>query len=154
MGVNIMENIKKELVEMMNRALELEHAARIQYLSHAELLDGLNSEKLVERLKEIAGDEKEHEDKFRKMIGSYLYGVPSMKIAETHVANGAKNIFEVNLKGEKDAVDFYKQIYKKINEEKDKLKYEFTTLEHELRHIIIDEEEHIAEIRQLLELKE
>ena len=28
--------IKEELLKMLNHALELEHAARIQYLAHAE----------------------------------------------------------------------------------------------------------------------
>jgi bacterioferritin (cytochrome b1) len=55
---------------MLNKALELEHAARIQYLAHAELVAGLNAEPIIERLKEIAGDEEKHEQKFRTLIGN------------------------------------------------------------------------------------
>ncbi|MBD3271282.1 MAG: hypothetical protein GF384_01940, partial [Elusimicrobia bacterium] len=58
-----MANIKKELIDMLNKALELEHAARIQYLSHAEQITGQYGEGIVARLKEIAADEKEHEEK-------------------------------------------------------------------------------------------
>jgi bacterioferritin (cytochrome b1) len=145
-----MAEIKKQLCQMLNQALELEQAARIQYLSHAELIAGETSEKIVERIKEIAADEKEHEDKFRNLIGGYLGGKPTMGLAQTHEANQKKEILEINLKNEKEAIDFYKQIHQKIIDNKDQLTYEFETLEHELRHVIIDEQEHVVELAQLL----
>lgn len=145
-----MKNVKAELIEMLNKALGLEHAARIQYLAHAELIDGLCAEKIIERLTEIASDEEKHEKVFRNLIGNYLDGEPSMKIAETHRAKETKAILEVNRKGEKDAIDFYKQIYRKVVAEREALKYEFETLEHEIRHVIIDEESHVAELTVLL----
>ncbi len=147
-----MSDIKKELIQMLNRALELEHAARIQYLAHAELIKGINAEPIIERLKEIAGDEQKHEDMFRTMIGSYLGGEPVMTLAETHQADGTQKILEINLKGEKDAIDFYKQIYRKIIENREKMPYEAETLEHQLRHVIIDEQEHVVELSTLLGL--
>lgn len=147
-----MADVKEELVKMLNKALELEHAARIQYLAHAELVDGMCSEAIISRLKELAEDEKEHEDKFRELIGAYLGGEPTMDLAPTHSAKGAEEILKVNLKAEKEAIDFYKSIYKKLYEHRTELQYEFETLEHELRHVIIDEQEHVAEISQLLSL--
>jgi bacterioferritin len=147
-----MKDVKAELITMLNQALRLEHAARIQYLAHAELIKGLCSEKLVDRLKEIAGDELKHEEKFRKLIGAYLGGEPAMDLAPTHHAKATKEILEINLKGEKEAIDFYKLIYRKIVEHKDELKYTFITLEHEVRHIILDEEEHVTELETLLEI--
>jgi bacterioferritin (cytochrome b1) len=146
-----MEKIKVELVKMLNQALALEHAARIQYLAHAERIKGINAEKVIERIKEIASDEEKHETKFRNLIGNYLGGEPTMKIAETHQANGTVKILEINLKNEKEAIDFYKQIYRKVTESKEALRYEFETLEHEIRHVIIDEEEHVTELSMLLE---
>lgn len=145
-----MANIKKELVEMLNKALELEHAARIQYLAHAELLKGINAEKLIERLKEIASDEQKHEEIFRELIGGYLGGEPVMSLAPTHRADQAEAILKVNLQGEKDAIDFYKQIYKKVVDNKEQLHYQFETLEHQVRHVIIDEQEHVVELSLLL----
>jgi bacterioferritin len=143
--------IKEELITMLNQALRLEHAARIQYLAHASLVKGVNAEPVIARLEEIAGDEKKHEDKFRSMIANYLDGEPVMELAETHKAKGMEEIFKVNLKDEKTAVDFYKQIYKKIIDNKDQLPpYTFETLEHEVRHIILDEQEHIVELSTLL----
>jgi len=131
--------------------LGLEHAARIQYLAHAELIKGLDAESVVKRLQEIASDEAKHEGIFRRLVGGYLQGEPSMSIAETHAADEMLAILEVNLKGEKDAIDFYKKIYKKITDNKDSFQYEFETLEHDLRHVIIDEQEHVTELLLLIE---
>lgn len=145
-------NIKEQLLKMLNQALKLEHAARIQYLTHAELVKGAGAEKIIERLKEIASDEQEHEEIFRELIGGYLGGEPAMGLAETYEAKDTKEILEVNLKGEKEAVDFYKRIYKKVIENKEHLQYEYETLEHGIRHVIIDEQEHIVELSLLLGL--
>jgi bacterioferritin (cytochrome b1) len=135
---------------MLNKALELEHAARIQYLAHAEQVDGVNAEPIIARLREIAGDEKKHEEMFRELIGSYLDGVPSMGMAETHPASTVNKILEVNLKDEKHAVDVYLGIMKKVQEMRDELKYEYFQLEHKIRHVIIDEQEHISELKLLM----
>ncbi|MDD5130883.1 MAG: ferritin-like domain-containing protein [Candidatus Omnitrophica bacterium] len=145
-----MADIKKELIGMLNRALELEHAARIQYLAHAELIKGINAEALIARLKEIASDEQKHEEIFRELIGSYLGGEPVMSLAETYKAQEPKEILKVNLKGEKDAIDFYKQIYQKVLDNKKSFQYEFETLEHQIRHVILDEQEHVTELSLLL----
>jgi len=146
-----MDNTKKELAVMLNRALELEHAARIQYLAHAELIKGLNAEPIIARLKEIASDEQKHEEIFRELISSYLGEEPVMSNKPKQFkAKETGEILGVNLKGEKDAIDFYKQIYQKVLENKKSLQYEAETLEHQIRHVIIDEQEHVAEISTLL----
>lgn len=143
---------KEELVKMLNQALELEHQAMIQYLSHAELVDGLNSEPIIERLKEIADDERKHAELLRELIGAYLGGVPSMSMAKAHPAKTVKEILETNLADEKEAVDFYLKILDKARAMKDELKYEYYQIEHSVRHIIQDEQEHISEIKTLLGL--
>jgi len=138
---------KQELVKMLNEALELEHAARIQYLAHAEQA---TTPAVIARLKELADDEKNHEDIFRGLIGGYLDGIPSMGMAKTHPAKTEREILEVNLADEKHAVDVYMVILQKIGEMKDELKYEYFQLEHGVRHVIIDELEHISELKLLL----
>jgi len=141
---------KQELVKMLNDALELEHAARIQYLAHTEQVDGLNAEPIIARLKEIAADELKHEEMFRTLIGDYLDGVPSMDMSERHPAGTVPEILRVNLNDEKHAVDVYTGILEKVREMRGELKYEYFQLEHSLRHIIADEQEHISELRLLL----
>lgn len=83
------------------------------------------------------------------MIANYLDGVPSMSIAETHPAKTIEEILNVNIKDEKDAVDFYTSILRKVVEMKEELKYEYFQLEHALRLVIMDEQEHIAELKLL-----
>lgn len=141
-----MDYIKEELIKMLNTGLEMEHAARIQYLTHAALIKGPNAGKIIEKLKEIASDECKHEEKLRNLIAGYLGGEPSMDMNETNWADEPKKILEVNLLNERKAFDFYEQIYTKIREHREDLKYGFYALEHEIRHIMIDEGEHIAEL--------
>lgn len=141
---------KQGLARMVNDALELEHAARIQYLAHAEQVDGLNAEPIIARLKEIAADELTHEDLFRTMIGGYLDGVPSMNVSERHPATTLQEILKVNLDDEKHAVEVYTGILEKVREMRGDLKHEYFQLEHALRHIITDEQEHISELKLLL----
>jgi bacterioferritin (cytochrome b1) len=146
-----MPDIKEDLVRMLNRGLELEHAARIQYLAHAELIKGPGAEPIISRIKEIAGDEARHEEMFRSLIGSYLGGEPTMSMSETHRATTTDDILETNRRIEKTSVDFYKEIYQKVTQNKSQLQYEFERLEHDIRHIILDEQEHISELSLLLE---
>ncbi|HID72779.1 TPA: hypothetical protein EYP38_02450 [Candidatus Micrarchaeota archaeon] len=141
---------KKEIAKMLNKALELEHAAHVQYLSHAEALGGVGSEGVVARLKEIASDEAEHAEKFRTLIGAYLDDVPSMGIAKTRKARTLKDILRINMEDEKEAVRIYTSILDKIAKQRKSLPYEFLRLEHELRHVIMDEQEHITELKALM----
>ncbi|MBN1595945.1 ferritin-like domain-containing protein [candidate division FCPU426 bacterium] len=147
-----MEKIQRELVDMLNQALRLEHAARIQYLAHAELVKGINAEAVIGRLKELATDEEKHEAKFRELIGAYLGGEPTMEMGETHREQDIEGILNINLKNEKEAIDFYKEIYRKAKDHKDSLPYVFERIEHELRHVILDEQEHVTELSLLLGL--
>jgi bacterioferritin len=140
--------VKKDLIQYLNQGLELEHAAKLQYLSHAEVIRGLNAEPVINRLKEISGDEEKHAEKFRSMI-SMLGGVPSTGIAKTYNAKSVKDILEINIKAEKEAIDFYKKILDSIKNDKE-LKYEDFYIVHELNHIIIDEMEHVQELKLLL----
>ena len=141
---------KEAIIKLLNSALELEHAARVQYLTHAEILDGFYVEPIIARLREIAGDEDKHATVFRELIGDFLGGVPSMGIAKTYPGKDIKQILEQNLKNEKEAIDIYTKILEAIYKEKEKLPYEFQKLEHDVRHVIIDEMEHASELKLLL----
>lgn len=142
---------KEQLIKLLNQALELEHAAYIQYLSHAELIDGLNGEPIIERIKEIAGDEQKHAEKFRTLIGDFLGGTPSMAVAPVKTAKNIKQILETNLKAEMDAIEIYKKIHASLKNEKLELADMF--LEHEIRHVIMEEMEHVTELKLLLAMR-
>ena len=141
---------KEAIIKLLNQALELEHAANIQYLAHAQVIDGLYAEPIIARLKDTAGDEAKHAEVFRELIGDILGGTPVMSVAKTYPGRDIKQILEQNLKNEKEAVDIYTKILETIYKEKDKLPYEFQKLEHDVRHVIIEEQEHISELKLLL----
>lgn len=140
---------KAKLIELLNKALELEHAAEAQYLSHATLLTGETADTIAARLTEIAGDEHKHAELFRSCL-EMLDAAPSMKMAPGHPATGTTQILKTNLKDERDAVDFYRTIMAELQKSRDELKYEYEFIEHKVRHIIMDEEEHALELRTLL----
>jgi len=73
-----------------------------------------------------------------------------MRLSETHNAKEINEILEVNLQDEKNAIDFYKQIYEKVIGNKNSFQYEFEALEHQIRHVIVEEEEHVTELSLLL----
>lgn len=139
---------KEKIIRLLNQALELEHAAFVQYLSHAEIADGINAEPIIARLKEIATDEKDHQEKFRTLIG-VLGGVPSTNFSQRHPATTIKQILEVNLKDEKTAVDTYRNILDELKKEKGQGYYDHL-LEHDIRHILMEEQKHITELELLL----
>ena len=140
---------KQKLIELLNKGLQLEHQARAQYLSHATLLSGESADSIAARLKEIATDEQEHEEYFRQCL-EILDAAPTITMHEGHEAKDNTSILKVNLKDEKDAVDFYREIWAELKATKDELPYEYEYIEHKLRHIIIDEEEHAMELKGLL----
>lgn len=108
------------------------------------------AESIIARLKEIAGDEQKHEEMFSELIGDILGGIPVMSMAKTYPGKEVKQILEQNLKNEKEAIDIYTKILAAIWKEKESLPYEFQKLEHEVRHVIIDEQEHVSEFKLLL----
>lgn len=141
---------KEKIAKMVNQALEMEHQAKMQYLSHAEKIDGQNAEPIVERLQEIGQDEADHAEDFRALLGDYLEAEPSTEVKESRQADSIEEILKINLEDEKEAVDFYTKIQETISEEKENLPYSFWQLEHEIRHVIMDEQEHIVELKTLL----
>ncbi len=139
----------KIIIDMLNRALEMEHQANIQYLSHAQIPVGEISEVIIKRLEEIAGDERGHADKLRDLIGDYLDGVPAITMTKARNASTIKEILKENIEDEKKAVEFYTAILKKIVEMKADLPLNYFKLEHDVRHILMEEQEHISELRRL-----
>ena len=139
---------KEKILQMLNHALELEYAAYAQYIRHAKLVSGANSAKIIERLDEIAGDEKKHQEKFQNLI-LILGGIPTTKSAPIHSAKSISEILETNRKDEKVAVDTYRKILDALRKEKGQGYYDHL-LEHEVRHILMEEQEHITELELLL----
>jgi len=142
-----------ELLTLLNTALELEHAAAIQYFTHAQLLSGPGCEPLIARLEDSAKDEQAHAAKLRTLIGDYLLAVPSMGVAGTRTAGGLLDILQTNLTSEREAIVQYQKILDWLHKalaENNANGLPYHTLEHDIRHLLMEEQEHVAELARLL----
>jgi bacterioferritin (cytochrome b1) len=139
-----------QLVTMINNALENEHAAYVQYLSHAKIVKGINAKPIINRLKGIARDHRHHQKKLRHLLGDYLGAVPSMKIGKTYEADNIDKILKTNLKFEKDTIDHYMKTLAELNKEKNNLPYEFLKINFALERIVRRDESHVSQLSRLL----
>jgi len=97
----------------------------------------------IARLKEIANDEKGHQEKFRTLIGD-LGGIPSVDFTPRHPATTIKQILEVNLEDEKQQLTPTGQILDELKKENGQGYYDHL-LDMKIRHILMEEQEHITE---------
>jgi bacterioferritin len=134
----------KRLLELLNRALSMEYQAIIQYRTHAELISGEDCEPVKERLLEIAGDEEKHAERLRARICA-LGGVPETVPQKVGISDEIQPVLKMNLQAEKDAIAIYRQILPLCKGN--------TLLEHEIRHNLMDEQEHTEEISQVMGVK-
>jgi len=142
--------VSPHLVSMMNNALENEHAAYVQYLSHAKIVKGINAKPIINRLKGIARDHRHHQKKLRHLLGDYMGAVPSMKIGKTYEADSIDKILTTNLKFEKDTIDNFMKTLAELNKEKLNLPYEFLKINFALERIVRKDQSHISQLSRLL----
>lgn len=137
-------------VGLLNKALSMEYAAAIQYGIHTEQISGPNAEPLMARLKDDQHDEEKHADILRNLIGDFLLAVPGSTVAEIKDAKtDISDILNVNILTENEAIDTYLDILDQLADDKDKLKPIYAKLEHDIRHILMEEQEHVAELERL-----
>jgi bacterioferritin (cytochrome b1) len=138
---------ENDLSKLLQKALELEHAAYLQYLSHSEIVTGETSPGISAQLKDNAEDESKHAGIIRNLLANYLGYYPSMKIAETHEATTTPQILKTNIKDEKTAIEHYKKTLKFIEDNEDMDNY--CTYWDAIRLILIEEEKHVVELEIL-----
>ena len=139
---------KQELIELLQQALEMEHAAAIQYFTHAEQITGPNSEALISRLKDTGNDEVAHAAVLRSLLSDYLNASTSINVGGIMPAIQLPDILDSNIATEELAVD----IYRKIRAFIDTLPSDFPcleTLDYKVNEILREEQEHIAELSRL-----
>jgi bacterioferritin (cytochrome b1) len=142
-------SVSPQLVTMMNSALENEHAAYVQYLSHAKTVKGVEARLVNKRLRMIAGNHRFHQKKLRHLIADYLDAVPSMKMGKTVAANSINSILTTNMKCEEDAIDNYIKTLALLDKEKNNLPYEHLKIDYALKKIIRRDQAHIAQLKKL-----
>jgi bacterioferritin len=134
---------KEELIELLNKDLEKEYAAAIQYIQHSAVMSGAQFGNIIKELKVHANEEIGHALVLADQI-SFLGGVPSINVDEIKVNIDNVKMLEQDLAGEEDAIVRYKLRVEQAEELK-----EFA-LSQQLRNILAMEQEHAMDLQQAL----
>jgi bacterioferritin len=134
---------QKKLMELLNKDLELEYSAAIQYINHASVMTGAAYGNIIKELKIHANEEIQHAMILADQI-DYLGGSPSVKVGEIHISKDNDKMLQQDLDGEEDAIKRYKARV----EQAEQLK-EFA-LAQQLRNILAMEQEHAMDLKQAL----
>ena len=130
------------LVKLMNEGLEMEYASYIQYVTQAAITTGPYAEGLIARFKEIASDETEHADILRNRIAA-LGGTPTTKVGKIQIHKDSLQAVKINLKYERDTVEFYRKLLNLIPHDE-------VILYEAIEHVLQDSQEHVEELERLV----
>lgn len=136
---------KKQLIELLNKDLEWEFAAAIQYVQHAAVMTGPHYEGVIKELIIHSQEEMQHAVTLAEQI-DYLGGVPTTNIEKTETSSESKTMLEQDLAGERHAVSRYRE---RIKQAEDLSLYGLRRM---LEDILIMEEEHERDLQTALEL--
>lgn len=94
-------------VDNLNKALQMEMSAAHQYQLHAHVLDDWGLNVLADKMREEQAEEIGHSDLFIARI-IFLKGTPEIAFAKPPKrAESLKQMFQVDLADEEEAMDFY-----------------------------------------------
>lgn len=130
---------KEKFIDGLNKALEWEYAAAVQYVQHAAVITGPEYTAIAEELVVHANEEMAHAVTVSTII-SDLGGTPSIDVEKREISEDAKKMLEQDLAGEELAISIYKALIKQA-EELGEYGYR-----RQLEQILIEEEEHRRDI--------
>jgi bacterioferritin len=133
----------KNLIKLLNRDLELEYSAAIQYINHAAVMKGAAYGDIIKEIKLHATEEIQHAMLLSDQI-DFLGGTPSILVGNILTSVDNLKMLRQDLDGEEDAI----QRYKIRIEQAEGLK-EFALSQH-LRTILAMEQEHAMDLKQAL----
>ncbi|MBT6068381.1 ferritin-like domain-containing protein [Candidatus Peregrinibacteria bacterium] len=119
----------------LNKALEWEYAAAVQYVQHAAVITGPEYDAISKELVVHANEELAHAITVAEAI-SDLGGIPSIEVEKRDIAKDAVTMLEQDLAGEEHAVRMYKGLIRIAEELQE---YGIRRI---LEDILIQEEEH------------
>ncbi|UCH33141.1 MAG: ferritin-like domain-containing protein [Armatimonadota bacterium] len=127
----------RELIQLLNQAIELEYGALFLMPQH---MARLNDDELVMTLREACQDELEHAETTARLILS-LGGLPTGDFKMLRPMSSAADMLRHHIDGEKRVIDLYRRAVAKAQ------KPEHQTI---LRKLIADEEAHQKVFARLL----
>lgn len=127
------------LINNLNKDIQLEYSAAIQYLQHASMIKGIEFFAVQEELLKHADEEIAHAKKLNDWVAK-LGGIPATLPEEIKTSNDSMEMLYQDLDGEMTAIKRYKQ---RIDQAKDCGEY---GLVNDLMEILSDEEEHRSDL--------
>ena len=134
---------REEFIKELNKDLEWEFAAAIQYVQHAATITGAQYDSIAKELVVHSNEEMVHANSLSTII-SDLGGVPTVDVEERKVSEDSKVLLEQDLEGEELAVSRYKE---RILQAEELGEYGIRRV---LEDILMDEEEHRRDLLSTL----
>lgn len=106
---------KEEFIKKLNKDLEWEYAAAIQYIQHAAVITGPEFDAITKELIVHSNEEMMHAQKISELITD-LSGVPTVEVEKREVSDDSRAMLEQDLKGEETAIERYKERIKQAEE--------------------------------------
>ncbi len=133
----------KKLLSELNKDLEWEYAAAIQYVQHAAAIDGAQYDSIQKELLIHAQEEMQHAVMISEQI-DFLGGIPTVDVEKREISANSVQMLTQDLWGEDNAITRYKE---RIGQAEELKEY---GLRRVLEDILIQEEEHKRDIANAL----
>lgn len=141
-----MKITKKKLLQELNKDLEWEYAAAVQYVQHASAITGAQYESIQKELIIHSQEEMAHAVMLSDQI-NFLGGVPTVDVEKRETDNDSLAMLKQDLKGEDNAINRYKE---RISQAEELKEY---GLRRVLEDILIQEEEHKRDLLTVIKSK-
>lgn len=138
-----MKITKKKLLAELNKDLEWEYAAAVQYVQHATVINGAQFDSIQKELLIHAQEEMQHAVMLSEQI-DFLGGVPTVDVEKRETSENSLEMLKQDLWGEQNAIERYKE---RIGQAEALKEY---GLRRVLEDILIQEEEHKRDIANAL----
>lgn len=136
----------EELIKELNKDLELEYAAAIQYVQHAAVISGGEYDSIQKELVIHSQEEMQHAVSLSEQI-DFMGGIPTIDVEQRVIADKSVEMLKQDLEGEETAIRRYRE---RIGQAEEMREY---GLRRALEDILIQEEEHKRDLLSVLEKK-
>lgn len=136
----------KKLIAELNKDLEWEYAAAIQYIQHAAVISGAEYDSIKKELIIHSQEEMQHAVMLSDQI-DFLGGVPTIDVEKREISDDSQEMLKQDLAGEDNAIKRYKE---RIGQAEALKEY---GLRRVLEDILIQEEEHKRDLAGAIEKK-
>jgi bacterioferritin len=134
---------REKLIAELNKDLEWEYAAAVQYVQHAAALTGAKYDAIKKELVIHSQEEMQHAVMLAEQI-DFLGGIPTIEVERRDIAGDAREMLTQDLAGEDNAIARYKE---RIAQAEALQEYGLRRI---IEDILIQEEEHKRDLQDAL----